>query len=331
MVHKAIPTHLILGFLGVGKTTAILQLLQHKPADEHWAVLVNEFGEIGIDGAILEASGAAVREVPGGCMCCVAGLPMQIGLNMLIQREKPDRLLIEPTGLGHPARIIDTLTGEFYRETLELASTLCLVDPRRLSEPRVVENVHFQDQVAAADVLIANKCDLASAEDLARFRAWAASREPAKARIEETAEGRVHPQWLDVRHEQRPLTAPHAHAHHHGADEGAPPPPPLAEAPWQQRSNHGDGYVSCGWRIAPDRVFRSDMIDGLCHGDDWDRLKGVLNTDRGWRAFNLADGVLKTQALDEARENRLEIISHRALDPVRLDRQLRDALVVETS
>jgi G3E family GTPase len=61
-----VSTHLLTGFLGVGKTTALLSLLQRKPAHERWAVLVNEFGEIGIDGAILAGGGATVKEIPGG-------------------------------------------------------------------------------------------------------------------------------------------------------------------------------------------------------------------------------------------------------------------------
>ena len=85
----AVPTNIITGFLGVGKTSAILHLLRYKPDNERWAVLVNEFGEIGVDGSLLqgrhaEANGVFVREVPGGCMCCTAGLPMQIALNQLL-------------------------------------------------------------------------------------------------------------------------------------------------------------------------------------------------------------------------------------------------------
>ncbi len=79
-------TNLITGFLGCGKTTTIRHLLAQKPEHEKWAVLVNEFGEIGIDGALLADSGAVLKEIPGGCMCCVNGLPMQIGLNMLLQQ-----------------------------------------------------------------------------------------------------------------------------------------------------------------------------------------------------------------------------------------------------
>ena len=104
---KAVPTNIITGFLGAGKTSAIVHLLQNKPKNERWAILVNEFGEIGIDGSLMqgqysEEQGIFIREVPGGCMCCAAGLPMQIALNMLLAKAKPDRLLIEPTGLGHP-------------------------------------------------------------------------------------------------------------------------------------------------------------------------------------------------------------------------------------
>lgn len=64
MINR-VPTNIITGFLGVGKTTAILHLLATKPAHEKWAVLVNEFGEIGIDGAIMSEQGAMIKEVPG--------------------------------------------------------------------------------------------------------------------------------------------------------------------------------------------------------------------------------------------------------------------------
>ncbi|KEP73703.1 hypothetical protein HR12_01745, partial [Microbacterium sp. SUBG005] len=78
-----------------------LHLLANKDPAEKWAVLVNEIlAKWGIDGALLADSGAMVKEIPGGCMCCVNGLPMQVGLNTLLRQGKPDRLLIEPTGLG---------------------------------------------------------------------------------------------------------------------------------------------------------------------------------------------------------------------------------------
>src|SRR5471032_2201471 len=156
--------NLITGFLGSGKPTTIRHLLAQKPQDEKWAVLVNEFGEVGIDGALLADSGAVIKEIPGGCMCCVNGLPMQIGLNMLLRQAKPDRLLIEPTGLGHPKQILSLLTSEAYLPWLTLQATLCLLDARQLAESRYTENENFRDQLAAADIIVANKKDTYSAD-----------------------------------------------------------------------------------------------------------------------------------------------------------------------
>ena len=90
MSHR-VPTNILTGFLGVGKTTTILNLLKNKPENENWAVLVNEFGEIGIDGAMMTDQGAMIKEVPGGCMCCTAGVPMSVGITALL-RQKPDRI-----------------------------------------------------------------------------------------------------------------------------------------------------------------------------------------------------------------------------------------------
>lgn len=315
-----IPTHLILGFLGAGKTTAIRDLLARKPAGETWAVLVNEFGEIGIDGQMLADTGAFVREVPGGCMCCVAGLPMQKGLNMLIREARPDRLLIEPTGLGHPARIIETLQNEFYRDVLTIGATIGLVDPRRLEEPRVTDNVHFRDQVAAADVLVANKTDLCTAPQIRNFWQWAEALTPAKQRIAQTRQGRLDLAWLDAQPQVTQFESPHAHDHHHAetgtVDDGA-------DRDWQMRENHGQGYFSLGWRIAPARRFEADAVVAWLTGSDCARYKAVLNTTDGWLAFNGGEGVISRYPIAPALENRLELIADQPLKATCLDDRLR--------
>lgn len=164
--------NLITGFLGSGKTTTLRHLLACKPEGEQWAVLVNEFGEIGIDGALLAESGAVLKEIPGGCMCCVNGLPMQVGLNMLLKQARPDRLLIEPTGLGHPKQILDMLSAAVYQPWIDLRATLCLLDPRQLADARVRENENFRDQLAAADIIIANKQDRWADADAQALSQW---------------------------------------------------------------------------------------------------------------------------------------------------------------
>ena len=96
---KLIAVNIVCGPLGVGKTTSINHLLKNRPSDEYWAVLVNEYGLIGLDAALMEPTsehGAAdveIREVSGGCICCSAGTMFSVSLRLLLQKQ-PDRLLI---------------------------------------------------------------------------------------------------------------------------------------------------------------------------------------------------------------------------------------------
>ena len=184
----AVPTNIITGFLGAGKTSTILHLLETKPTNERWAVLVNEFGEIGVDGSLFggqhsEEQGVFVREVPGGCMCCTAGLPMKIALNQLLTRAKPNRLLIEPTGLGHPKEVLQVLSTEYYREILDLQRILTLVDARKLSDERYTEHEIFNQQIAIADIVVGNKLDLYQCEHKSKLEAYAKQNGSAEAQV----------------------------------------------------------------------------------------------------------------------------------------------------
>ncbi|MFO7529224.1 MAG: GTP-binding protein [Marinobacter sp.] len=322
-ISHPIPTNLILGFLGVGKTTAILDLLRHKPEHETWAVLVNEFGEVGIDGALLETEGAFVREIPGGCMCCVAGLPMQVGLNQLIHKARPDRLLIEPTGLGHPSQILDTLISEHYRDILAIGPVITLVDPRKLEDPRVLENVQFRDQVAAADILVANKTDLCTDTQLAHLDQWAAALEPAKQQVFRTLHGQLSPSWLDGKADPRDVSDPHAHHHHHG--KAATPVPDIEDEPWQMVANRGQGHFSLGWRIHPKLVFDENLLMALAMDERVVRFKAVAHTLDGWRAINMVDGALSVSPSDSRELSRIELISAVEPDCQEFDQALRSA------
>ncbi|MCL1057737.1 GTP-binding protein [Shewanella gelidimarina] len=161
MIQKIIPTNVITGFLGVGKTSFIRSLLSQKPADEVWAVLVNEFGEVGIDASLLggETQQIQIKEVAGGCMCCAAGLPMQVAINQLIAKAKPDRLLIEPTGLGHPQEVLKVLTQAHYQQVLAMKTCITLVDARKLNDSRYTQHDIFNQQLQVADLILASKAD----------------------------------------------------------------------------------------------------------------------------------------------------------------------------
>lgn len=316
-----IPANIITGFLGVGKTTAILHLLKHKPAHETWSVLVNEFGEIGIDGALLQGGeGIHVREVPGGCICCAAGLPMKVALNMLIARTRPHRILIEPTGLGHPEEIIRTLTGDSYQEVLDLRATLTLVDPRRLADPRYTGNASFNDQLALADVVIANKTDLASAEDRQRFDQWMQAQGADKQGREWVEQGRINPAWLSAARQSRTAAgkAQHLASLAPRRTTGLPLLLPEGE-PWLSRCNASSGFYSAGWLFHPAIQFDFNGFFLLASGLAAMRFKAVLNTGQGRFVFNAEQGVLSVNQpalLDDGEplESRVECIDDQPID-----------------
>lgn len=126
--------------------------------------------EFDVDSALLVDSGATLKEIPGGCMCCVNGLPLQIGLNTLLTRNRPDRLRNEPTGMVHPGQILALLFSDIYQNRLTLLATLCLLDALQLSQTRYRDNVNFLDQLAAADIIIANKQETYTGATKSRWR-----------------------------------------------------------------------------------------------------------------------------------------------------------------
>jgi G3E family GTPase len=161
--------HIITGFLGVGKTSCIQHLIKHKPRNERWAILVNEYGQQGIDGSLFHADELIVKQVAGGCACCAALLPFQTALNQLIRHEKPDRIFIEPSGLGHVDNIAKLLQDDSYKTRLMLNAVVCLIDPRHLSQPKYRYHELYLRQLNTADLYVANKCELAADNDLVLF------------------------------------------------------------------------------------------------------------------------------------------------------------------
>lgn len=303
-------TNLITGFLGSGKTTSILHLLANKDPAEKWAVLVNEFGEVGIDGALLSDSGAMIKEIPGGCMCCVNGLPMQVGLNTLLRQGKPDRLLIEPTGLGHPKQILDLLTAPVYEPWIDLRATLCLLDPRLLLDEKAVANENFRDQLAAADIIVANKEDRAMAESQAAFDAWWQHFGGDRQRVH-TTQGKIDNALLDLpRLNLAVLPVSAEHAHSHAVKQGLAALSLPEHQRWRRNLNSGQGYQACGWIFDADTVFDTIGILEWARLAPVDRIKGIMRTPDGLVRINRqgADFFIETQNVAPP-DSRIELIS----------------------
>ncbi|MBT1065385.1 GTP-binding protein [Bowmanella sp. Y26] len=321
-IVRAVPTNIITGFLGVGKSTAITYLLKHKPADEVWAVLVNEFGEIGVDGNLLgagqEPGKVFIKEVPGGCMCCASGLPMQIALNMLLARSKPDRLLIEPTGLGHPAEVLASLSSEHYRGVLDIQHTLTLVDARKVTDSRYAQHDIFRQQLQVADVIVANKVDLYESDSIARLQDYLRDLSIASP-LQITTQGQIPFAWLLGRSGFQ-------------ASLFSPPQPSSTEtftelqtpvSGFISRRGQADGMHSCGWVFAPSYCFHYERLMSLMMGLQMERLKAIMHTNRGWMLFNQVDGVLTSSELNDAPDSRIECISSQPEDWSQLEMALQ--------
>lgn len=332
MILKPIPTHVITGFLGVGKTSLIKYLLSNKPADETWAVLVNEFGEIGIDGELLKGSdtGIAIKEVAGGCLCCAAGVPTQVAVNQLIARAKPDRLLIEPTGLGHPKEIVEVLSQGHFQQVIALKSTICLVDPRKLQDDRYLQSSLFIDQLRIADLILATKMDLSDEADLTRLQGFLTQQGitaiPVPVSLMQTP--KVGEQSLFVFicshyfdratawHTQPAIKAP--------ANAMMRPALPFEEAPETEiafdeqgiyrASNQHEGNYSAGWVFDCRFEFDFEGLIAWVKGLECLRFKAVVITDEGIAALNLVDGQLTVMELDDSLDSRLELIASTAIN-----------------
>jgi len=327
-----IPTNIITGFLGVGKTTAIQHLLKSKPEAERWAVLVNEFGEVGIDGSLMsgqgtEQTGVFIREVPGGCMCCTAGLPMQMALTMLLAKAKPDRLLIEPTGLGHPKEVMGILSGDNYKGVLDLRATITLVDARKISDERYTGNDTFNQQLSIADVLVANKVDVYDSSNMPALQDYVASKPELQGKpLHSVEQGRLSLEWLatdngfDDHLDQRAIPE--------NADASMlPPQPEIPESGFLRIDNKRGEFASSGWLFDSRFVFDYDLLYSHLLGVDADRLKAVFITNNGIFAFNQVDGVLTVMALDESPDSRIEVIGSASGNWLTLEADIKSCLL----
>ena len=303
---RHIPTNVITGFLGVGKTTAILHLLENKPDNEHWAVLVNEFGKIGIDGSILASQDVSIKEIAGGCMCCAAGVSVQVGLNALLAQARPDRLIIEPTGIGHPSQIIRQLSRSPFDQVLDMCACLTLIDPRHLHDPRYTDNQYYQEQLEIADILVANKTDQCTPEELALFDRLVEDYRPiASGKV---SRGQVDLDWLQLPHSQRARTSilqtPAT------TDSVSKPDTPILDPveTCRRDSNRSGEFASCGWLFNDSLRFDKHAILSLFNAINTERIKASLHTNQGDIIVNAGTDGIQTTKKEQLEHNRVEVI-----------------------
>lgn len=192
--QKRIPVGVIGGFLGAGKTTLVNHLV--ASGAQRFGIIVNEFGETGIDGSLIEnVDTDGIAELSNGCLCCVGREDLVSALFKLISRkDKPDYILIELSGLADPVPVAQTVLDPFARTRFELDSIIGVADARNL-EQTLRDGPEGAVQLAYASVIVLNKTDLASPEQVDEAEALIRKINPL-AQVFRTAQSRVNPQDL---------------------------------------------------------------------------------------------------------------------------------------
>ena len=239
--------NLLFGFLGSGKTTLAKHLLAERGRDMKTAVIVNEFGEVGVDGEILRGNNIDVVELNSGCLCCTLRGSLMLAVEELREKAAVQRVIVEATGVAQPGELLETLADSSLKGGLEIGPLVTVVDVAKFPKLLSMLGDFYLDQIENADIVIANKIDIATPEQLLEATRQIRELNP-DADLLFAEQGKVTPEQLFARQGKGLLDAVQAelrqgrpardggdsgHAHHehghghdhdheHDAHEGAP-------------------------------------------------------------------------------------------------------------
>jgi cobalamin biosynthesis protein CobW len=218
-----IPVTIVTGFLGAGKTTLIRHVLENA-AGRRLALIINEFGDVGVDGSILKGCGIDtcpednIIELANGCLCCTVADDFVPAIEALLARlPRPDHIIVETSGLALPKPLVKAFDWPDIRTRLTVDGVIAVVDgaavaegrfaddPTRLAAQRAADSAidHenpleevYEDQLLCADLVVLNKADLLTADAIGRITTDIRAAIPRAVKIVETREGRLDPAIL---------------------------------------------------------------------------------------------------------------------------------------
>jgi cobalamin biosynthesis protein CobW len=212
-----IPCTIITGFLGAGKTTLIRNVLANAQG-RRLAIIVNEFGDVGIDGEILKACGDAacpeenIVELANGCLCCTVADEFVPALDAILAKDRVDHIVIETSGLALPKPLVQAFHWPAIKNRVTVDGVVVVVDGAALADNRVAADLEalarqraadgalthddpveevFEDQIACADLVVLNKRDLLDEAGLQRARGAIARALPRSVKVLTTSDGKV--------------------------------------------------------------------------------------------------------------------------------------------
>ncbi|RTL82169.1 MAG: cobalamin biosynthesis protein CobW [Hyphomicrobiales bacterium] len=220
MSAQKIPATIVTGFLGAGKTTLIRHVLENA-GDRRLALVINEFGDVGVDGEILRACGVEncpeenIVELANGCLCCTVADDFVPAIEALLAHEKrPDHIIIETSGLALPKPLVKAFDWPAIRSRLTVDGVIAVIDGKAVAEGRFADDPDaiaeeraatetidhdnpleevFEDQLACADLVILNKTDLLDETEERDVAAQLSSGARAAVKLVRARQGRVDP------------------------------------------------------------------------------------------------------------------------------------------
>ncbi len=300
---------IISGFLGAGKTTLIKKLLKDGFQGEQVVLIENEFGEIGIDGGFLKEAGIQIREMNSGCICCSLVGDFGTSLKEVVTKYDPDRILIEPSGVGKLSDVIKAVQGVQDEVDIKLNSYTTVVDAKKCKMYMKNFGEFFDNQIQYAGAIIMSRTDIASEKKVQESLELLRSLNKDAAIITTPIENLDGKKLVDVMEhpvslEQEMLEEEHEHHHHHDGECGCG-----HDHEEHEHHHHHDGECGCGHdhhHHHADEVFTSwgretikkytregleKILEALSESDKYGiilRAKGMLPAEDGtWIYFDM--------------------------------------------
>ncbi len=164
-----IPITILTGFLGSGKTTLLQKIIENNP-DKKFGLIINEYGQVGIDGQLVEGSGEEIVELSNGCMCCIVRSDLYTATQKLIHETKVNYIIIEASGLAESKPIADTFVMNNLNNQVSLDSIVCVVDIDNFEHKNTDKKIAL-NQLKFSDIIILNKVEEHTKEEVSKIRA----------------------------------------------------------------------------------------------------------------------------------------------------------------